>query len=437
MAKTFNGGIHLDDHKGTKGCVIENMPAPKTVSLPLVQHIGAPVKPVVKVGDYVKMGQVIGRNDSALSCPVHASVSGTVEKIELRNSYTGSGKTEFVVIKNDGQYTLCDDIKPLEKKVTDLKCDEVVSLVREAGVSGMGGATFPAYAKISSALGKAQEIIVNCAECEPYITANHRLLLEKTEDVINGVKILLIALGIKKATFALEDNKKDVAKVLEALLDGNSMIDVQVLKTKYPQGGEKQLVYAITGKEIPTGKLPSDVGCVIFNAETCSAIYHAVVDGMPLISRVVTVDGDCIANPKNIRVALGTSYQDIIDYCGGLVREPEKIINGGPMMGAAQWDLSATVTKGTSALLFLSEKHTKDYTPACIHCGRCVSVCPMRLMPVYLAEYTKAGKLDMCEKHNIMSCIECGCCTYICPGNVPIVQYIREAKDKIKSKPKS
>ena len=437
MAKTFHGGIHVEEHKDTKNLVIEDMPAPERVSLPLVQHIGAPVKPVVKVGDYVTVGQVIGRNDEALSCPVHSSVSGTVEKIELRNSYTGSGKTEFIVIKSDGNGTLCENIKPLDKAVTELSCDEVVSLVREGGISGMGGATFPAYAKISSAYGKATHLIVNCAECEPYITANHRLLIEKPEDVINGVKIILIALGIDHATFALEDNKKDVAKVLEALLDGNDMIDVEVLKTKYPQGGEKQLVYALTGKEIPVGKLPSDVGCIIFNAETCAAIYHAVVEGMPLVSRIVTVAGDCIENSKNIRVPLGTSYQDIIDYCGGLKCEPDRIINGGPMMGSAQWDLNATVTKGTSALLFLSEKGKKESVPACIHCGRCVSVCPMHLTPVYFAAFTKKGKLDMCEKYGIMSCIECGCCTYTCPGNVPIVQYIREAKDKLRAKPKS
>ncbi|MBR5527609.1 MAG: electron transport complex subunit RsxC [Clostridia bacterium] len=436
MAITFSGGIHVDGCKGTNTKAIENMPAPEFVALPLQQHIGAPVQAIVNKGDYVKMGQVIGRNDNALSCPVHASVSGIVERIETRNSYVGAGKTEFVVIKNDGEYTLCDSITPLEKKVTELTCDEVVHLVREAGISGMGGATFPAYAKIQSAVGKAREIIINCAECEPFITANHRLLLEQPMDVINGVKILLIALGLKKATFAIEDNKKNAAKVLEELCCDDEMFSVKLLKTKYPQGDERQIVYALNGVQIPTGKLPADVGCVIFNAETCAAIYHAVVDGMPLISRIVTIDGDCIKESKNLRIPLGTAYRDVIDYCGGVTEDLSKVINGGPMMGSAQWDLDATVTKGTSALLFFSAKYEKKAQPCCIHCGKCVSVCPMHLEPVYLALFAGAGELDKCLEYNLMSCMECGSCSFICPGNVPIVQYIREAKDKIKARPK-
>lgn len=434
MAITFSGGIHVDGCKGTNKKPIEDMTAPEFVALPLQQHIGAPVKAVVAKGDTVKMGQVIGRNDNALSCPVHASISGTVERIEVRNSYNGPGKTEFVIIKNDGLYELCDTIKPLEKKVTELTCEEVVDMVREAGISGMGGATFPAYAKIQSAVGKAKEIIINCAECEPFITANHRLLLERPMDVINGVKILLIALGLKKATFAIEDNKKNAAKVLEELVSDDSMFSVKLLKTKYPQGDERQIVYALNHVQIPTGKLPADVGCVIFNAETCAAIYHAVVDGMPLISRVVTIDGDCINESKNLRIPLGTSYRDVIEYCGGIKGELSKLINGGPMMGSAQWDLDATVTKGTSALLFFSNKYEKKTEPCCIHCGKCVSVCPMHLEPVYLSLFSKASELDKCLDYNIMSCMECGSCSFICPGNVPIVQYIREAKDKIKAK---
>ena len=250
MAITFSGGIHVDGCKGTNKKPIEDMPAPEFIALPLQQHIGAPVKAIVAKGDTVGMGQVIARNDAALSCPVHASVSGTVERIETRNSYMGAGKTEFVVIKNDGEYRLCEDIKPYEKKITEITCDEVVNLVREAGISGMGGATFPAYAKIQSAAGKAKEIIVNCAECEPFITANHRLLLERPMDVINGVKILLIALGLKKATFAIEDNKKNAAKVLEELVSDDEMFSVKLLKTKYPQGDERQIVYALNGVEI-------------------------------------------------------------------------------------------------------------------------------------------------------------------------------------------
>ena len=435
MAITFSGGIHVDGCKGTKTKAIENMPAPEFVALPLQQHIGAPVKATVAVGDRVTMGQVIGRNDNALSCPVHASVSGTVEKIETRNSYMGAGKTEFVVIKNDGQYELCDTIAPLEKKVTDLTCEEVIELVREAGISGMGGATFPAYAKIQSAVGKAKELIINCAECEPFITANHRLLLERPMDVINGAKILMIALGLNKATFAIEDNKKNAAKVLEESLLDDKMFSVKLLKTKYPQGDERQIVYALNHIQIPTGKLPADVGCVIFNAETCDAIYHAVVDRMPVIARTVTIDGDCISESKNLRIPLGTSYRDVIEYCGGIKGKLSKLINGGPMMGNTQWDLDGTVTKGTSALLFFSDKYEKKAAPCCIHCGKCVSVCPMHLEPVYLALFAKSGELDKCLDYSLMSCMECGSCSFICPGNVPIVQYIREAKDKIKARP--
>lgn len=437
MAITFSGGVHVNGCKGTDKKQIETMPAPEYVALPLQQHIGAPTKAIVSPGDYVTMGQVIARNDDALSCPVHASVSGTVERIEMRNSYGAAGKTEFIVIKNDGMYRLCETIRPLEKKITDITCDEVIAMVREAGISGMGGATFPAYAKIQSAVGKANEIIVNCAECEPFITANHRLLLEHPSDMIGGVKILMIALGIKKATFAIEDNKKNAAKVLEEQLGDDNTLAVKLLKTKYPQGDERQIVYALNGVQIPTGKLPADVGCILFNAETCSAIYHAVMDGMPLISRIVTVDGDCIAEPKNLRIALGTPYQAVIDFCGGIVGNLSKIINGGPMMGTAQWDLSATVTKGTSALLFLSDKYEKKTASSCIHCGKCVGVCPMRLMPLYLSLFSRSDKLDLCLSHNILSCMECGSCAYICPGNVPIVQYIREAKDKIKARPKT
>lgn len=433
MAITFSGGVHVDGCKGTSKKPIEDMTAPEYVALPLQQHIGAPVKAIVAKGDRVKMGQVIARNDNALSCPVHASVSGTVERIETRNSYNGPGKTDFIIIKNDGLYELSEEIKPLEKKVTDLTCDEVVEIVREAGISGMGGATFPAYAKIQSAVGKAKEIIINCAECEPFITANHRLLLERPMDVINGVKILLIALGLRKATFAIEDNKKNAARVLEELISDDSMISVKILKTKYPQGDERQIVYALNHVQIPAGKLPADVGCVIFNAETCAAIYHAVVDGMPLISRVVTIDGDCIAHSKNLRIPLGTSYRDVIDYCGGIKGTLSKLINGGPMMGSAQWDFDGTVTKGTSALLFFSDKYEKKAEPCCIHCGKCVSVCPMHLEPVYLSMFSKASEFKKCLDYNIMSCMECGSCSFICPGNVPVVQYIREAKDKIKA----
>ena len=423
MALTFRGGMHVDENKNTRRCRIEKLPPPAMVSLPMSQHIGAHCVPCVKVGDTVAKGQMIGRVESGLGCPVHASVSGTVRKIEEKN-YPNNVKIVTVTIENDGCDTLDPSIVPFPKKLAEATTEEIVDVIRNAGISGMGGATFPTYAKIQSAIGKVQHLIVNCAECEPYITANHRLLLENPAAVINGVKILLIALGLRSAEIAVEDNKLDAINKLESMLSGSDMIKVRVMKTKYPQGDERQLIYALKGIELPTGKLPADVGCVIFNAETCSAVYNAFAHGMPLIERIVTVDGDCIKTPKNLLVPLGTPYLDLINACGGLRAQPKKIINGGPMMGAAQWDIEAPVTKGTSAILVFSEANELHYEqPAtCIRCGRCVKNCPMHLMPNYLASFAKKGSYDEAEAFGVLSCVECGTCSYNCPGQVPIVQ---------------
>lgn len=425
MAFTFKGGIHVNEHKDTSSLPIEIMKQPTKVAIPLVQHIGAPVKSLVKKGDHVKEGQVIGRNDEALSCPVHASVSGIVSDIQLRDSYSGIGKTEYIIIESDG-LNETEDFFGL--KDDNFTVEEVIHKVREAGISGMGGATFPTYAKIQSAVGKAKEIIINCAECEPYITANHRLMLEQTDTMIKGAEILKKALNVEKVVFAVEDNKMDaVAKLRDA------GADVAVMKTKYPQGDERQIMFALYGVQLPQGKLPADVGFVIFNAETCSAIYHAVKEGRPLIKRVVTVAGDCIREPKNLLIPIGTSFSDVIEYCGGFKDVPSKIISGGPMMGMAQWDINTPVIKGTSAILALSDDSKSD-PGACIHCGKCVGVCPMHLTPNYLALFSSHEKYDKCEEINCMSCVECGCCTYNCPGNVPIVQYIRKAKVAVNEK---
>lgn len=433
MAKTFKGGIHVPDAKNTRNLPITEFPAPKTVSIPMQQHIGAPATPLVKKGDAVCVGQIIGRFDNGLSCPVHASVSGTVKDIEMRNSYTGYGKTAHVIIENDFLDTVADTVKPYSGELKDATPEEIIEIVKEAGISGMGGAAFPTHAKISSAIGKAKDVIVNCAECEPYITANHRLMLEEPERIVGGVKILLKALGLDHAIFAIEDNKKDAAEKMCEHIAGEDGLEVALLKTKYPQGDERQLIYALKGVELPAGKLPADVGCVIFNAETCAAVHTAFTTGMPLIKRVVTIDGDAINEPKNIRVPLGTSYEDVFEFCGGVKENISRIISGGPMMGAAQWDYNSVIMKNTSAILVFSEE--KDRTivenASCIHCGKCVSVCPMHLMPNYLAAFSKADNDEMCEKFNLMSCVECGCCTYNCPGRVPIVQHIRNKKAQI------
>ena len=434
MAYTFRGGIHVEEYKNTRNSRIETLPAPEIVSIPLSQHIGAPAAAIVKKGDAVTVGQKIGEVNGGLGCPVHSSISGTVTEIVKKTAQTGM-QVEYVVIQNDFKDTVCPDIHPVSKKLTDITSEEVIGIVREAGISGMGGAAFPTYAKIQSAIGKVDKIIVNCAECEPFITANHRLLLEQPAAVINGIKILLKALGVHTAYIAVEDNKMDAIEKLEEMTESSKMISVKVMKTKYPQGDERQLVYAITGTEIPTGKLPADVGCVIFNAETCAAIYRAFAFGMPLISRIVTVDGDCVKRPRNVLAPIGTRVGDLVEFCGGLTRVPKKIINGGPMMGAAQWDTEMPVTKSTSAVLLFSEGFGKKDVPAqaCIRCGKCVRNCPMHLMPMYIAQFTKIHDLKRAEEYGAMSCVECGSCSYNCPGGVEIVQHIRVAKAAIKA----
>ena len=431
MLKTFKGGLHVPDNKNTHACPIEKLPAPARVYIPMQQHIGAPAQPLVQKGDYVKKGQLIGNFENGLSCPIHASVSGTVADIEMRNSYTGFGKTAHIVIENDFTDTLDESVKAYEGDIFSASADEIIKIVHDAGICGQGGASFPTYAKIQSAIGKATEIIVNCAECEPYITENHRLMLECPEKIIGGAKILMRATGTEHMTIAIENNKPDAVELLTEMTKEYENISVQPLKTKYPQGDERQLMFVIKGVELPAGKLPADVGCVIFNAETCVSVYKAVYEGMPLIETSLTVDGDAVNEPKNILAPVGTTVSDVLDFCGGAKENLVKIVSGGPMMGQAQWDMNAVVMKNTSAFLFLSDKTQSNYEGDCIHCGRCVGVCPMHLMPNYLAAFSKKDDRVMAEEFGILSCVECGSCTYICPGNVPIVQYIRTTKGAI------
>ncbi len=436
MSYTFRGGAHIKEYKNTRSCAIEMMPAPATVSIPLSQHIGAHCEPLVKVGDTVTYGQTIGAVSNGLGCPVHASVSGKVIAIDSVNNAQGV-PIRNVVIENDGTYTLCPDIAPFPKKLEETSADEIVELCRTAGISGMGGATFPTYAKLAGAVGKADRLIINCAECEPFITANHRLMLERPDEVLDGTNILRHALGLKNATIAVEDNKKDAIEVLRRRIAERELpFEVAEMVTKYPQGDERQIIFALTGRELPAGKLPVDLGCVIFNAETCAAVATAFFRGTPLIKRIVTVDGDCVGTPKNVLVHIGTSYRDLIDYCGGFVKSPAKIINGGPMMGFAQWDIFGPVTKGTSAILVFSGAFDEQNSlpeAACIRCGRCVKNCPMHLMPNYLALYAQHRKYDDAKDIGVMSCVECGTCSYNCPGQIPIVQYIRVAKGALRA----
>ena len=421
----------MPDNKNTKNIPIKVFPAPAKVAIPMQQHIGAPAQPLVAKGDYVKKGQLIGNFESGLSCPIHASISGTVSDIEMRNSYTGQGKTAHIIIENDFTDTVSEDIEPFNGDIFKASAEEIIEIVRKAGVCGLGGASFPTYAKIQSAIGKAKEIIINCAECEPYITENHRLMLEEPERIIGGARILMRATGAEHMTIAIENNKMDAVAVMKEKISGYDNISVQVLKTKYPQGDERQLMYVIKGVQMPAGKLPADVGCVIFNAETTTAVYNAVYTGMPLIDTVVTVDGDAVETPSNYRIPVGTSIKDVLEVCGGTKESLAKIVNGGPMMGAAQWDMGAVIMKNTSAILALSDETQDNREGDCIHCGKCVGVCPMHLMPNYLSAFSKLSDKQMAEEFGILSCVECGCCTYICPGNVPIVQYIRTTKAEI------
>lgn len=436
MAYTFRGGVHVPEHKNTASLSIRTMSDPKKVSIPLSQHIGAPCKPLVKVGDTVDKYQVIGDVESGLGCPVHSSISGKVIALEDIRNPMGRVVTH-IVIENDGEGREAE-LTPYGGSFESLGPDDLVAVTRKAGISGMGGATFPTYAKISSAVGKVDRIIINCAECEPYITANHRLLLEDPESIVNGTKILLKAFGLRDADIAIEDNKPDAVEKLKELTSSSEIINVRVMKTKYPQGDERQLIYALTGRQIPAGKLPGDVGCVVFNAETCAAIYRAFAYGTPLVTRIVTVDGDCVKEPCSVLAPIGTAYSELVNFCGGFTKELHTVVNGGPMMGTAQWDINAPVTKGTSALLFFSDdiypKEKKDFN--CIRCGRCVRACQMGLMPNYLAMFARDRKYDLCEKYDVMSCVECGACSYICPAGVPIVQFNRVSKAKITEKRK-
>ncbi len=432
MAFTFRGGVHMHEYKITASEPIQKLPSPQKISIALSQHIGAPCTPTVKVGDQVFKGQIVGVVEKGLGCPVHSSVSGKVTAIDAVLTPQGR-KVGQIIIESDGEDTLDPSIKPFVTAPDQITPEECIEAVRLAGISGMGGATFPTYAKISSALGKVNTIIINSAECEPFITANHRLMLESPKEIIGGLKLLMRVFGLDKGLIAVEDNKMDAVKVLRDTLGSDKSVEITVMKTKYPQGDERQLIYALTGKELKAGKLPADLGCVIFNSETCYNVYRAVTEGMPLIERVVTVSGDCINKPKNILAPIGTPISDLIDFCEGFKTQPEKIITGGPMMGFAQWDIGTPVTKGTNAVLALSKTFNKvtSLPYSCLHCGKCVTVCPMHLMPLYLAQFSANEDKDMCEKFNVMSCVECGSCAYTCPGQVPLVQLIRKMKNRI------
>ncbi len=432
MAFSFFGGVHPKENKHyAEQRSVQTFPEPDLLVIPMSQHIGAPCKPLVKKNDLVTMGQKIGDNQG-LCVPVHASVSGKVKAVEMRAHSSGMTMMS-VVIENDHQDTLCPDIQPRSKAEVDaLKPDELMNIIREAGIVGMGGASFPTHVKLSSGIGKVDTILINMSECEPYITADDRLAQEFAPQMLSGIQILMKILGVSNAHIGMEDNKKEAEKVLRAAIDPATGIILDMLPCKYPQGAEKQLIQAITGRQVPSGGLPAAVGCAVFNGATCKAVHDAVYDGMPLIRRIVTVSGDIVMEPRNLMVPIGTSYQDLIEACG-LSENPYKVISGGPMMGVAQYDLSVPVMKASNAITILGKanKFAVD-TPHCIRCGKCIDACPMHLMPVVMYNAERSRDVDQMKAANIMDCIECGCCAYTCPATIPLVQSFRTAKQRIR-----
>ena len=434
MKQTFYGGVHPNDRKGaTRDQAVKPLSAPpKQVVIAMSMHVGAPCKPIVAKGDQVTVGQKIGEI-AGLGAPIHASVSGTVTAVEPR-PYTGGSKVMSVVIDNDFQDTFGSELTP-HPDYSSLTPDEIVEIVKEAGITGMGGAGFPTHVKLSGAVGKVDTVILNGAECEPYITADHRLMLEQGERVLGGVRILMQAFGLKTATIGVEANKEDAIEHLKALVGGRGDIQVESLRTRYPQGAEKQLIQRITGREVPPGGLPAHVGCAVFNVGTAAAVYDAVVEGKPLTHRIVTITGGAIQSPCNRLVPLGTSFQYLIDEAKGFSEDPDRVLTGGPMMGIAQFTMDVGVIKGTNAVLCLTKAEAAPVAAeeVCLRCGRCVNVCPMHLTPVYMHLYAEKGLWKEAEALNVMDCIECGSCNYICPGRLHLVQSFRVTKLELRN----
>lgn len=423
--RLFFGGIHPKYNKEMSTASMElQTVAPSQVVIPMVQHIGAPCTPLVAVGDRVLRGQKIGDGEG-LCVPVHASVSGKVIAVEPR-AHTGGRPVMAVVIEND----FYDESVAVEKRnVSLMSNDEILHAIREAGIVGMGGAAFPGSVKALSAMGYVDTLIANACECEPYITADDCLLRTAPEQILQGMEILARVLAPERVVLAVEDNKQLAIEKLKPLLQNYTTIELTVLPTRYPQGSEKQLIQSVTGRQVPSGKLPVSVGCAVFNVATFAAIYRAVCLGLPLTQRIVTVTGEAIEKPQNFAVRLGTPFQDLIEKAGGLHAKTERVISGGPMMGLAQKDLSVPVVKATNAILCLHrDRNGTAENPVCLRCGKCVEVCPMGLQPLYMGRYAKAGNIKQLERLHLLDCMECGCCAFTCPGKLPLVEWFRQGK---------
>ncbi len=426
--KTFPGGVHPHDNKRfSASAPIEEMPLPQRVVIPMSQHIGAPSVPIVKVGDEVKAGQKIADAGGFVSIPQHASISGKVTKIDtfphpsgasaLAIEITGDGTDNWIEFADDPNFL-------------DLSADEMKKRIGDAGICGMGGAGFPTLVKLSPPTDKPIDtVILNGVECEPYLTADDRLMLEKTQEVVNGLKILMKVLGAKQGIIGIEANKPDDIAAMKKIMASESRFRVVPLKLQYPQGAEKQLIYAVTRRKVPAGGLPMAVGVVVQNVGTAFAIYEAVRYQKPLVERIISVTGSVVAHPKNLKARIGTSFSDLVEFCGGVSSDPGKIISGGPMMGFALPSLAAPMAKGSSGLVLMSEKESKTLEERnCLRCARCVDVCPMNLLPCQIAQAVKAGALDLALKAGLEDCMKCGSCAYVCPAHIRLVQWIDTGK---------
>ena len=431
---TFKGGIHPDDGKAlSKDFPIKEVNPKGELVYPMSQHIGAPAKPIVNVGDKVLVGQKIGEASGFVSANIVSSVSGTVKAIEPRLTVAGNYVTS-IVVENDNEYTEVEGIGT-PRDYTKLSKEEIRNIVKEAGIVGMGGAGFPNHIKITPKDDESIEyVIVNGAECEPYLTSDYRAMLERPERVIGGLKVMLSLFPNAQGIIGIEDNKPDCIELMTKQTQDEDNITVIPLKTKYPQGAERQLIYATTGRKINSSMLPADAGCIVDNVDTVSSIYMAVCKSTPLMRRIVTVTGDAINSPCNFDVRTGTNYAELIDEAGGFKTEPQKIVSGGPMMGFALYDLHVPCTKTTSAFLFLEHdavSEAQEIQTACINCGRCVSVCPGHVLPARLAKLAERGDMAGFEAMDGMECCECGCCSYICPAKRPLTQSIKSMRKMV------
>jgi len=429
----FSGGVSVPHRKNTAEMETVVMNVPSKVIIPMVQHIGAPCRPTVKTGDVVKVGQVIGDSDAYVSAPIHSSVSGIVKRVEPM-LYASGHLIMSVEIEADNKQEIFEGIKAPSINSRD----DFIGAIRRSGLVGLGGAGFPSHVKLSPPKDKKIDyLIINGAECEPYITSDYRECIEFAPYIIKGIKLVLDMLEIPRAIIGIEDNKPEAISLLKEKSGNDSRISVCSLRSRYPQGAEKTLIYAVTGRKVPPGKLPADVGCVVFNVNSISFMAKYVETGMPLIKKRITVDGSVVRDPKNIEVYIGTSLKDVFEYSGGLISSPYKVLMGGPMMGVAQYSLETSVIKNTNAILAF-DKNEGDLPPEspCIRCGRCVSVCPMNLLPLDINRLVMAGRYEELDKFHVLDCIECGSCSYICPAKRHLVQSIRLGKQAVTRKNK-